>query len=397
MTDNYDAIIGNLARRPEVTRVLEAIERDRDNIVADWVKLVEISAPSGQERERADVFRDMLVEGGIDDFEYDEKGNLLSWYRGSDNTSMVVLDGHLDTVWKAKMPIRARVEDGKLHAPGAIDNTVALVAMLVVLRSLASARLRLHGDLLLAATTFEEVGILGGKSLAQRLKGADIKAYIYIHGGGLRITFGRTMGIRWYRVAFNGPGGHSGFGHENKSAAWPLAEAVARIYREVPLIAEPLLDQELFNVGMLGAADSANAKAAEAWFSIDIRSFSENTCDRMEAKLRAITEEVATECGFTCQWVEIGGHPAFFEPGARETERVGLSIAASRYLGIEPELVERMGGGTAWAAQAGIPVLGHHINTGEGFHRLDEYGDIETLIGGLKRLLLVTMALGGLR
>lgn len=395
MTD-YRREIRALAETPTIARALQAIDDDFDRAIRDWGDLVQIPAPSGDEEARAEAVGRLLTEAGVGEQRRDEAGNVIARIPGTEpDAASIVLDAHLDTVWGHGTNLTPKIEGGRLAAPGAIDNTVALAGMVAISRAIIASGVTLGRSLILAATTEEEVGVRGGRVLAEALRGLPLKAYIYLHGGGMRVTYGRTMGVRWYRIRFEGPGGHTQFDHATQSATVPVCIAVSRLYSEVELVTEPQLEQRLFNVGMLSGGDVVNGKAAVASFSLDLRSFSEERLDATELQIRGITEEVATTTGFRCEWQQVSGHPASFDPDARTSERVAWSVAASEYLGIDVDLVERLGGGTAWASAAGLPVMGHHITTGEGFHSPGEYGDIEPLRQGLKRLFLVVAALAG--
>src|SRR3712207_2278259 len=104
-----------------------------------------------------------------------------------------------------------------------------------------------------------------------------------LDGGYEGFTYG-GIGINWYRHHFVGPGGHTRSRTPPYSATLPMARAIARIY-ELPLPSSPPTN---LNVGMIGGSEVVNAKAADAWFTVDLRSTSNEVIPDLEKKIAPI-------------------------------------------------------------------------------------------------------------
>ncbi|MFH4113694.1 peptidase dimerization domain-containing protein, partial [Acinetobacter baumannii] len=81
---------------------------------------------------------------------------------------------------------------------------------------------------------------------------------------------------------------------------------IARIY-ELPLPSDPPTH---LNIGMLGGADVVNAKAADAWFTVDLRSTSNDVIADLERKIAAIIAEEAARAGMQSRTEIISNTPA---------------------------------------------------------------------------------------
>src|SRR5262249_48342686 len=104
--------VRSLIAREDVKRALDYPDANRSQILAEWIQLTEINAPSGKERERAESIRSLLGHLHLDRVYYDAKGNLIAVRKGLGQSGAVVIDAHLDTVFKEGLKIKAQVRDG---------------------------------------------------------------------------------------------------------------------------------------------------------------------------------------------------------------------------------------------------------------------------------------------
>jgi tripeptide aminopeptidase len=117
-SQDLTAQVKALTNRPDVARAMAHPGSDRDRILEEWKSLTEINAPSGKERERAEAVGKILETCKLDKVYYDSKGNLIAIRKGTGGRKAVVMDAHLDTVFKEGLKIKAEIRDGKIFAPG---------------------------------------------------------------------------------------------------------------------------------------------------------------------------------------------------------------------------------------------------------------------------------------
>ncbi len=377
-----------LAARPDVTAAFAHIDRTRDETLREWIAITEINAPSGKERERA-AYIEKLLRGyrGLD-IRYDSAGNLIAVRRGTGGGPVVVVDAHLDTVFQEGLKIKATVRDGKVYAPGIGDDTRNIEAMLASIRALDHARIKTKGDIVFLFSVEEENTMRGAETFVKENRDR-INHYIALDGGYQGFTYG-GIGINWYRHHMIGRGGHTRSATPPYSATLPLARAVSRIY-ELPVASDPPTHM---NIGMLGGAEVVNAKAADAWFTVDLRSTSNEMIADMEKKIATILQEEAMRAGMTVKTDLISTSPAAQIPGHRNSHLVRMAEAVHIALGFENPPITLTGSNNASAALlAGVPA----ISTGAGpcgdSHALTEWCEIEPLYKGIKKVLLLQLAL----
>lgn len=374
---------------PRVRAAFEYIDKDRDAILREWIAITEINAPSKHEQERARFIESLLRKHNLE-IRYDSAGNLIATRKGTEGRPVTVFDAHMDTVFQPGLKIKATVRDGRVYAPGVGDDTRNIEALLATIRALDAAKIKTKGDLVFLFTTDEEEGMTGAKQYTKENKG-KVDYYVALDGGYEGFTYA-GIGINWYRHHFIGPGGHTRSRTPPYSASLPLARAISRIY-ELKVPANPSSN---LNIGMLGGSEVVNAKAADAWFTVDLRSTSNEVIADLEKQIAAILEEEAKREGMTVKTDLISSSPAAVLPGNRESRLVTIAEAVHRAMGFNPPIGNAGSNNSSAALLEGIS----SISTGAGpcadAHALTENCEIEPLYKGIKKILLLEVALAGL-
>lgn len=386
---SYAEQVKTIQDNPRIKAAFDYIDKDRDEILREWIAITEINAPSKQEQERAKFIESLLRKHKLD-IRYDSAGNLIATRKGTGGGPVVVFDAHLDTVFQPGLKIKATVRDGRVYAPGVGDDTRNIEALLATLRALDAAQIKTKGDLIFLFTTDEEAGMSGAKQFTRDNK-SKVDYYVALDGGYEGFTYA-GIGINWYRHHFIGPGGHTRSRTPPYSATLPLARAIARIY-ELPVPTNPSSN---LNIGMIGGSEVVNAKAADAWFTLDLRSTSDQVIADLEKKVAAILDEEAKRAGMTVKTEVISSSPAAMLPGNRDSHLVKMAEAVHRAMGFDPPIGNAGSNNSSAALLQGIS----SISTGAGpcrdTHALTENCEIEPLYRGIKKILLLEVALAGL-
>src|SRR5918994_1301431 len=374
---------------PRVKAAFDYIDKDREEILREWIAITEINAPSKQEQERARYIESLLRKHKLE-IRYDSAGNLIATRKGTGGGPVAVFDAHMDTVFQPGLKIKTTVRDGRVYAPGVGDDTRNIEALLATIRALDAAKIKTKGDLVFLFTTDEEAGMTGAKHYTKDNKG-KVDYYVALDGGYEGFTYA-GIGINWYRHHFIGPGGHTRSRTPPYSATLPMARAIARIYE----LKVPTNPSSNLNIGMLGGSEVVKAKAADAWFSLDLRSTSNDVIAGLEKQIAAILEEEAMRAGMRVKTELISTSPAAAIPGHRDSQLVKIAEAVHRALGFDPPITDTGSNNSSVALLAGIS----SISTGAGpcadAHALTENCEIEPLYRGIKKILLLEIALAGL-
>ena len=374
-----------LQNSAQVKTATANIDKDRERILREWIAITEINAPSGHERERAAYIEKLLRKSNLQDIRYDSAGNLIAVRKGTGGGPVTVFDAHMDTVFQPGLKIKATIRDGRVYAPGVGDDTRNIEALLATIRALDVARIKTKGDLVFVFTTDEEGGLTGAEQFVKDNKG-KVDYYVALDGGYEGFTYA-GIGINWYRHHFIGPGGHTRSRTPPYSASLPLARAISRIYElKVP-------NSSNLNIGMLGGSEVVNAKAADAWFTVDLRSTDNDVITDLENKIATILEEEAKRAGMTLKTDVISSSPVAAIPDHRDSFLVKMTEAVHRATGFNPPITPTGSNNSTAALLQGIPSISTGAGPCDDSHALTENCEIEPLYKGIKKILLLELAL----
>src|SRR5467141_1695765 len=377
-----------LSGRADFKAADDYIDRNHESILHEWIAITEINAPSGQEQPRAKFIETLLRKYHLDDVHYDSTGNLSAVRKGAGGGPVIVFDAHLDTVFQPGLQIKAIIRDGKIYAPGIGDDTRNIEALLATIRALSEAKTKTKGDLVFVFTVQEETTMNGAKAYVSENKG-KIDQYIALDGGYEGFTYA-GIGINWYRHHFIGPGGHTRSQTPPYSASLPLARAIDRIYQ----LKVPVNPSSNLNIGMLGGSEVVNAKASDAWFTVDLRSTDNAVIADLEKKIALILNEEAARDGMQLKTDVISASPAAILPGNRESSLVRMTEAIHIAMGFENPPITNTGSNNSSAAlRAGISSISTGAGPCSNSHSVKESCEIEPFYRGIKKIIAMEIAL----
>ena len=371
-------------------------------------ELAAIPAPPFGEEARSAWLAARFAEAGLSSVETDSAGNVFGWLPASrlppESTGpVVVLSAHIDTVFPAETPLHPVVDGDRLVAPGACDNGAGVAGMLAIAHALVAVKAEVQAPLIFLGNVGEEgEGDLRGvrRLYKQSALAGRIAAHIVLDGAGAESAVTQALGSRRYRATITGPGGHSftDAGTPNPIAA--LASALT-VLMQTALPEEP---RTTLNLGTIHGGTSVNSIPESAQASIDFRSTSTEQLLRLEVALHRAVEDAVEQCnaqatslaahsrGLLAYAIDlIGDRPAAQLPaGSPMLEALN---AVDRHLGVRTEL--RLGSTDAnIPLSLGIPALSMGAGgEGEGAHTLAEWYSAKEREAGLKRVLLLVLAM----
>jgi tripeptide aminopeptidase len=396
----------SIADDARVTSALRSIERRREELIQEWIRLAEIPAESGGEQARAQYVRERLPGLGFTGVHTDEIGNVIAELPGTDpHGPVIAFAAHMDTVFAASVPRKVRREGGKLYCPGIGDDTSGLVSLIAALQTVHQAGIRLRGTLVFVASVQEERRMQGARYLLAK---SEIRPDMFV---AIDIPLGEV----WYgalrvtrlKIYYTSPGSHTLTSRGKPNPARAVAAAIEGLY-EIPLPpVEPGLGTSrvpVINVGMLGGGTAPNAIPQEAWFTVDLRSQDATTQERLELEVLRVAKAAAEKEGVSFQLEKPSGEDVdFSKVRSREARRadplVQTALDIQHYLNVSPGNAEPLDIGSTDANVAvgmGIPGIAIGGPYYERQHTLDEVAEERSIIPGTKMLLLVAISLAEL-
>jgi acetylornithine deacetylase/succinyl-diaminopimelate desuccinylase-like protein len=386
---------------PGVKRALAYAVRTEPQAIEEQIAICEIEAPPFKEARRAADYKRRMEAIGLRNVRIDSVGNVIGERPGDPGQPVIVISGHLDTVFPEGTDVRVKRQGTLLTGPGIGDDCRGLAVVLAVARAMNDAQIRTRGTVLFVGTVGEEgAGNLRGvRHLFERELRGRVTHFISVDGTGYTMTKD-AVGSHRYRVVFKGPGGHSysDFGMPNPTHA--LGRAIARI-ADFQVPADPSVT---FSVGVVQGGTSVNAIAAEASMLVDMRSVNPAALDSLDARFQAaVRQAVADENGrwpgstarVTVEVQSTGIRPAGTQPA--DAPIVRAARAAGERLGFTPTATPSSTDANI-PISMGIPSLTIDAGgTGQGAHSLAESWDSAGSEKGTQWALLLVLTLAGIR
>lgn len=387
--------------KPEMRAALKSVDDRAAGIVDEWIRLVEIPAPSGKEQARAKYIRAEMEKLGLSEIRTDDMFNVSGVRKGTGGGPTVVLAAHLDTVFPEGTDVKVKREGDLLRAPGVGDDTSNLMATLETFRALNRAGIKTKGDLIFLASVQEELGLLGAKHWLET-SGYKPDMFVALDVSSREVWYG-ALRISQYKFFYTSPGAHTMESRGAPSPAKAVAKAINALY-EIPLppVAQGLDSFKLpvLNVGMLGGGTVFNAIPREAWFTVDLRSLDSATQDRLETAVVSTARRTAEQegVGFRMERkMAMDYSKALPQKERLNHPLVQTALAISNYFRKPgtPEIVAQDVGSTDAnnAVAMGIPAVAIGATSERMPHRLEEEDDASSIIPGIKSIIVLAVAL----
>lgn len=379
-SEQAKATVAELLASAPYRQLAAYLDSDHDRIVAQNIALQQIPAPTFDEQKKAAAFATLMNEAGLPTT-IDAAGNVLALWKGTGHPDDIhVVGAHLDTVFDKNTDLAIKREGTRLTAPGILDDSRGLAAVLAFVRAMKSAGVRTDASILFVATVGEEgLGDLRGvKELFLRSQYKDrIRSAVMVDTGTPQQVVSTAAGSKRYEVRFKGPGGHSYRAFGTVNPMYALASAISDIGR----IRTPA--GTTYSVGVIGGGTSVNSIPEDAWMQVDMRSASAADLAVLEKEFLAIVDKPAalenqarsTRTGkVTVEVKLVGDRP----PGGTDSgERiVQIALAASASQGW-PATVASASTDANLAMSLNIPAITVASGVGSLNHSTAEFLDVE--------------------
>jgi tripeptide aminopeptidase len=391
----------SLLEQPDVKKALQSVDDRGSGIVEEWIRIVEIPAPSTKEQARAKYIRAEMEKLGLTEIRTDDIFNVSGVRKGTGGGPTVVFAAHTDTVFPEGTDLKVKREGDILRAPGVGDDTSNLMATLEMFRALNRGGVKTKGDLIFLASVQEELGLLGAKHWLES-SGYKPDLFVAADVSSAQVWYG-ALRIDQFKFFYTSPGAHTMESRGGPSPAKAVAKAITALY-EIPLppVATGLDSFKLpvLNVGMLGGGTVVNAVPREAWFTVDLRSLDSATQDRLQSAVVSTARKIGDQegVGFRMeQKMGIDYSKALPQKDRLNHPLVQTALATANYFrkpGTPAILPADVGSTDAnIAVSMGIPAVAIGATLEQMPHRLEEFTSAASIVPGIKQFIALAVAL----
>jgi glutamate carboxypeptidase len=320
----------------------------------------------------------------------DYADSLLATWAGN-GRGRVLMIAHMDTVFQpgvaAERPYR--VEGHRGIGPGAGDDKQGIVAALCAMRVLGEIAYRDYARIALLLNSNEETGSTGSRGLITR-EAAASDAVLNLERGvppdGVVVA---RKGSAKATIVITGRAAHSGLEPEKGRNA--VVEAAHQILK-VGSLADSARETTV-HVTLIEGGTAANAIPDRATITADVRAFSAEEFDRVEAGLRALAADVTVPDVTVEATLERGFPPWARDAGTDALLELANAIYAELGRSLEPVVVGSSSD-VAVAALAGTPSIDGMGWLGGGAHGADDHADLSSIVPRTYLLARLLMELG---
>jgi len=202
-------------------KVLELIEKSKDDNIALMQKIVQIPSYTGEEAEIGELLVKEVAKFGLDDVRIVERltgrPNVMARYHGKIGEPSLTVYAHYDTVPSGDItkwthgPFSGAIVDNKIYGRGVKDHKFPIPPLLYAIKAIKDAGLSLNGDIVFAFVCDEEFGGSRGMGYVVEEGLCDTDYLLYSGGGGDGKTIGiASNGRRYFRIIVKGETAHTG-------------------------------------------------------------------------------------------------------------------------------------------------------------------------------------------
>lgn len=225
---------------------LGRIENEVTNLLCELVR-IDTTNPPGNEIEAAKYLSETLNTEGFKCELYESapgRGSIITRLNGTREKPRLLLLSHLDVVaanskdWSVD-PFSGTIKDGFVWGRGTLDMKGMTAIEVMALKLLKRNKVKLKGDVILAATADEEMGGMGGvEYLLGHYPDKIFAEYVLNEGGGSSIPiYDKTLftigtaekGLLWFKIRTRGISGHASMPDEADNAIMGMNKVIERL------------------------------------------------------------------------------------------------------------------------------------------------------------------------
>ena len=287
-------------------------------ICQDLVGIQSVNPP-GNELAAAEYVAAVLEKSGVQAelVKHSEtRASVLARLKGQGKAPALFYNGHLDTVpvgaekWVHE-PFAGVVAEGKVWGRGAADMKGGLAAMMAAVKALASARIPLKGDLLLAATAGEEIDSLGAAAIAKMPTLGAVQA-LFIAEPTYNEIFIAEKGVLWVEIETFGKTAHGSMPEKGRNAIMMMVEIIKEFEKLViPFKTHPILGGFTRSINTIAGGVKTNVVPDHCVATLDMRTVPGQEHSVILSQIENIVQGLGTKVpGFKAAAKTVNDHPS---------------------------------------------------------------------------------------
>jgi succinyl-diaminopimelate desuccinylase len=260
--------------------------------------------PQGNEKKVAETIQSYLKSTSLQ-VELDDLGNnranLFATYpNGGKDGKYLVYSGHFDTVPTGKVkwehdPFSGEVVDNKVFGRGATDMKSGVAAMVLALKYLDQAGVKLNGKLQFVGTAGEEVDGFGAKKVVEKEQ-IDKATALVVSEPSENQLFHAHKGCLWLEITIYGKTAHGSMPDKGINAILMMNELINQLQTyQFEYTPHSVLGHPTLNIGTIEGGVKTNVVPDQCKMTVDIRTVPGQSNEQILKDLENIVSSIAAK------------------------------------------------------------------------------------------------------
>lgn len=225
-----------------------------------------------------------------------ERKNVYVYARGNGSGRTLLFNGHTDTVPPYKMiidPFKAEIKDGYIWGRGTNDMKGAIACMLMSVLAIKRSKIKLPGDIIVAAVIGEEEKSEGTEAFVK--SGIMADGAIVGEPSNYEYAIGHR-GLEWLEFVFRGKVAHGGVPDEGVNAISKASKFIQKVeeqlYPKLKGRYNEYMGPSVMNIGRIEGGTQPSTVADYCSLKIDRRYVVGETVDSVISEYQQIIDEI---------------------------------------------------------------------------------------------------------
>lgn len=373
---NINSILGEIRKEEVVELLQEMIQINTVN-------------PPGNEKELAQKLKERLEEVGVETELVDlgnNRANVIGVIKGNGKQKSLLLNGHLDTVppgdagWEFE-PFSGTITDGKIYGRGAADMKSGLAAMIMAIKAIKKAGIKLKGNLIFLGSAGEETDSIGAFHYLKTSGLKDVGAIVIGEPTSCKIKIAEK-GALWLQITTFGKVSHGAYPEKGINAIIHMNELLNEILKyKLNFEENELLGAPTLNVSTINGGVKTNVVPDRCSVTIDIRTVPsvnhQNIIKDIESIINNLKKKIK---GFNAELKVINNRPSVETKSNHPFIKIGQEVGKELFnKDLIPEGVNFYTDAAVFLPSTDLPAIIYGPGDSDMAHQPNEYININHL------------------
>ncbi|MEH7331876.1 M20 family metallopeptidase [Neobacillus drentensis] len=357
--------------------------------------------PQGNEKRVAEVIQAYLKSSNLQ-VELDDLGNnranlFVTYPNGTTEEKYLVYSGHFDTVPPGKIewehdPFSGEVVDNKVYGRGTTDMKGGVAAMVLAMKYLEQAGVKLRGKLQFVGTAGEEVDGFGAKKVVEKGQ-IDKATALVVSEPSENQIFHAHKGCLWLEITTYGKTAHGSMPDQGINAILTINEFINSLKTyQFEYTPHPVLGHPTMNIGTIEGGVKTNVVPDQCKMTLDIRTVPGQNNERILIDIENLIKTVAAKSEATYELTVINSMESVGT--AVSDDFVQLAIATGKNhldLDLKPLGVNYYTDASVYCPHLQVPAIIFGPGKPTLAHQPNEYVEIDKFIESIRYFMALAI------